>query len=277
MRVVSLLPSATDIIVALGASENLVGVSHSCSGEWDHLPKLTSTWIDTKASAAEIDEQVTTAAKPLYELDIETLERLAPDVVISQSLCDVCAVPAGDVREAVLTLPTRPLLVDMAPNGLDDVPVCFAQVGAALERGETAAQLDDRWRATFAAHRGVHADKDVRLLFLDWLNPPFVAGHWVPEMVEWLGLTNLLGVARKPSFKTDWDTIDAAKPDLLIAACCGFGVDQAIHEDTPVACPVIHLDGHLHFSRPSPALMPSLEMLSAAVEDFCQRRSREAV
>ncbi|MEM1197548.1 MAG: cobalamin-binding protein, partial [Pseudomonadota bacterium] len=257
--------------------DDLVGVSHSCSGEWDHLPKLTSTWIDTSASAAAIDDQVTSASRPLYQLDIATLERLQPDVVISQSLCDVCAVPAGDVREAVLTLPTQPLLVDMAPDGLDDVPVCFAQVGAALERGEAAARLDDRWHATFAAHRGRHADKDVRLLFLDWLNPPFVAGHWVPEMVEWLGLTNLLGVARKPSFKTDWATINAAQPDVVMAACCGFGVDQAIHEATPVTCPVIHLDGHLHFSRPSPALMPSLEMLSAAVEDFCESRERIAV
>ncbi|MEM6826492.1 MAG: ABC transporter substrate-binding protein [Pseudomonadota bacterium] len=271
MRIVSLLPSATDIVVALGAADDLVGVSHSCSGDWDHLPKLTSTWVDTGASAADIDEQVTTASRPLYQLDIEALERLKPDVVISQSLCDVCAVPAGDVREAVLTLSSTPHLIDLSPDGLDDVPLCFRQVGDGINRRSEASRLERRWHDTFATYRNRHADKDLRLVFLDWLDPPFVAGHWVPEMVEWLGVTNLLGVARKPSFKATWDTINASQPDVLIAACCGFGVEQAELENIPVACPVIHLDGHLHFSRPSPALMPSLEMLAQTIESFCSK------
>ena len=208
MRIVSLLPSATDILVALGARNALVGVSHSCSGDWDHLPKLTSTWVDTSASAADIDAQVTTASQPLYQLDIETLERLKPDVVISQSLCDVCAVPAGDVRVAVETLSTRPVLVDLSPDGLTDVPVCFGQVGAAIDKMDEARALEAQWSETLDKLRGLHADKDLRIVFVDWLDPPFVAGHWVPEMVELLGLTNLIGVARKPSFKVSWDEVN---------------------------------------------------------------------
>ena len=173
-------------------------------------------------------------------------------MVISQSLCDVCAVPVGDVREAVLTLESQPVLVDMAPNGLDDVPVCFDQAGAAIGRVKEAGALIRQWHDTFESYRGVHADKDLEIAFLDWMNPPFIAGHWVPEMVELLGLTNCHGQAREPSFKVTWEAINAAQPDLLVSACCGFGVAQAEREAAHVACTVIHLDGHLRFSAAQP-------------------------
>ncbi len=270
MRVVSLLPSATDIAVALGAKDDLIGVSHSCSGDWQHLPKLTSTWIDISASAAEIDRQVSTANWPLYQLDIDTLEHLAPDVVISQSLCDVCAVPSGDVREGVLALSSRPKLVDLSPYGLADVPVCFEQVGEAIGRERQSAVLIEQWDRTLEEYRGAQAQTELRVAFLDWLDPPFVSGHWVPEMVELLGLTNLLGRAREPSFKVSWKAVEAAKPDLIIAAACGFDASRAQSDTIPLEVPVIHLDGHLHFSRPSPALLPSLRMLSEAIAEFVE-------
>ncbi|MEL7190700.1 MAG: ABC transporter substrate-binding protein [Pseudomonadota bacterium] len=270
MRVVSLLPSATDIAVALGAKDHLIGVSHSCTGDWDHLPKLTSTWIDTSASAAEIDRQVATATRPLYQLDIDTLERLAPDVVISQSLCDVCAVPSGDVREGVLGLSSRPKLVDLSPFCLADVPVCFSQVGKAIGKAKEADTLTEQWHQTLVEHQGVHAKSGLRVAFLDWLDPPFISGHWVPEMVELLGLTNVLGKAGEPSFKVSWEEVEAAKPDLIIAAACGFDTSRTQSDPIPLNVPVIHLDGHLHFSRPSPALLPSLQMLSDAIAEFME-------
>jgi len=270
LRIVSLLPSATDIVVALGGGDELVGVSHSCSGEWQHLPKLTSTWLDTKASAAEIDRQVSEATRPLYELDIETLERLAPDVVISQSLCDVCAVPSGDFREAVLSLTSCPVLVDLAPNRLAELPGCFEQVGLAIGRKEEAAALCERWHSTLEQYRGKHAKSELRIAFFDWLDPPIVAGHWVPDMIELLGMTSLGGKVGEPSFKVSWDEIRAADPDLAIAACCGFERERARNDAVPIDCPVIYLDGHMHFSRPSPALLPSLAMLSDAVSEFCE-------
>src|SRR6056297_3523327 len=125
MRIVSLLPSATDIVTALGAGSELVGVSHSCGPEWAHLPVLTATVIDTGASATEIDRQVKEAGGALYHLDVALLEKLAPDVVVSQSLCDVCAVASGDVEEAVKTVSSRPVLVNLEPFRLDDVPKGF--------------------------------------------------------------------------------------------------------------------------------------------------------
>ncbi|QTD56891.1 ABC transporter substrate-binding protein [Parasphingorhabdus cellanae] len=270
MRIVSLLPSATDIVVALGAGGDLVGVSHSCSGEWDHLPKLTSTWIDTKASAAQIDRQVSTATRPLYQLDIAMLERLAPDVVISQSLCDVCAVPSGDVREAVLSLLNAPILVDLAPSRLADVPVCFGQVGEAIGRKRAATELRAKWDATLAEYDGRHAGTGLRVAFLDWLDPPFIAGHWIPDMLKTLGMTCLLGKSGEPSFKVGWDEVARTAPDIVIAACCGLDEAAAKAAAVPLDCPVLFLDGHMHFSRPSPALLPSIVMLSDAVSEFME-------
>ena len=270
MRVVSLLPSATDIAVALGAKDELIGVSHSCTGDWDHLPKLTSTWIDTSASAFEIDRQVSTATRPLYQLDIETLERLAPDVVISQSLCDVCAVPSGDVREGVIGLSSRPKLVDLSPFRLADVPMCFSEVGEAIGKAREADALTEQWHGTLSKYRDIHAKIGLRVAFLDWLDPPFISGHWVPEMVELLGLNNVLGKAGEPSFKVNWEEIKTAEPDVIIAAACGFDASRAQDDTIPLNVPVIHLDGHLHFSRPSPALLPSLQMLSTAIAEFME-------
>ncbi len=276
MRIVSLLPSATDIVVALGAGAELVGVSHSCSGEWAHLPRLTSTWIDKHAAAADIDEAVRTANRPLYALDIAMLETLAPDVIISQSLCDVCAVPSGDVLGAVGQLSSRPVLVDLAPHTLGDVPLCFDQVGDAINRAAAAKQLKHDWDALFADFAGRFTAYELTALFLDWLDPPFVAGHWIPEMLAHVGMAPLLGRAGKPSFRSDWDTIAAARPDLVIVAACGLDEERAKADGVPVDCPVIFLDGHLHFSRPGPALMPSLALLSDAIARHLVEKERQA-
>lgn len=269
-RIVSLLPSATDILVALGAGAELVGVSHSCSGEWDHLPKLTSTWLDTGASAREIDTQVKTASQPLYRLDIEMLDRLTPDVIVSQSLCDVCAVPSGDVLEAVHSLTSRPVLVDLAPHRLADIPTCFANVGSAIGRGGKARALQEYWHDTLDSYRGRYARHDLSVAFLDWLVPPFVAGHWIPDMIALLGLQNVLGKSGEPSFETTWEDIHAAAPDLVIAACCGFDAERAGRDEIETALPFRLLDGHRHFSRPSPALLPSLALLSDTIAEFVE-------
>ena len=267
MRIVSLLPSATDIVVALGAGSELVGVSHSCSGNWENVPKLTSTWIDTTASSATIDDQVSEADRPLYELDIDLLAALAPDVVVSQSLCDVCAVPSGDVVEAIDALPVKPQLVDLAPSRLSDVPDCFVAVGQAIGRSPTARDLTQRWHEVFNDYRGRFAGSNLKVAFLDWLDPPFAAGHWMPDMLEWLGLESALGQAGKPSFAVSWDEIRAATPDLVVAACCGFGVQRTQADAADGAFRIVSLDGHELFNRPSPALMASLVCLSDAIDE----------
>ena len=269
MRIVSLLPSATDIIVALGAAEHLVGVSHSCSGDWAHLPKLTRTWLDVGASSAAIDQQVSEADQPLYQLDIETLERLTPDVVVSQSLCDVCAVPSGDVMAAIGALSSSPVLVDLAPHKLTDVPGCFAAVADAIEFNPD--DLIDNWHQTLNQYEGRFADQHIRVAFLDWIDPPFIAGHWVPDMLAWLGVECVLGLSGQPSYRVTWKQIAAESPDLVVAACCGFDAARAAGELCDRELAVVYLDGHELFSRPSPALLPSLVQLASTIEQYALR------
>ena len=267
MRIVSLLPSATDIVVALGASSELVGVSHSCSGDWAHLPKLTSTWLDTRVSSADIDLQVRDANRPLYRLDIATLEILKPDVVISQSLCDVCAVPSGDVEAAVRELPSAPVLIDLTPHRLNDVPKCFTEVGRTINREPEAVALLRQWHTQMDDIHNRYVGSGLRVALLDWLDPPFAAGHWVPDMLEWLGVESALGVAGERSFETTWEAVTATKPDMVIAACCGFDEARTVAElNANIGLPLIVLDGHRHFSRPSPALLPSFQLLMDAID-----------
>ncbi len=266
MRIVSLLPSATDIITALGAAGDLVGVSHSCGVA--SLPALTSTWIDTQAKSAEIDRQVRSATAPIYRLDVDTLASLKPDVVVSQSLCDVCAVPAGDVMQAVSTLPSRPLLIDLAPQRLADVPACFSQVADAIGRASEAQMLQRRWQDTFAAYRHRYDGKNLRVAFLDWLDPPFAAGHWVPDLLEWVGVDSALAKPGEASYTTTWEAVLATNADLVVAACCGMSTAAAERERLPLDNVYI-VDGHQQFSRPSPSLMQSVVTLSDLLDQHC--------
>lgn len=266
MRIVSLLPSATDIVVGLGADAELVGVSHSCGASWNHLPALTRTWVDSSASSASINAEVVNATKPLYELDISLLEQLAPDVVISQSLCDVCAVPFGDVEVAVREVSSRPRLVDLAPSRLDDLPTCFQLVGDCIGREREAGSLIVQWQDTLESYRGRFAGTKFRIAFLDWLDPPFAAGHWVPDMIEWLGALSVLATPGEPSFEVSWEKVYESRPDLVIAACCGFTAERTRQESVKRDIPMEILDGYELFSRPSPSLMESLALLADTID-----------
>ena len=263
MRIVSLLPSATDILVALGAGDDIVGVSHSCGDEWSSVPKLTSTWIDKTASSAEIDHQVKNATQPLYQLDIATLEELAPDIVVSQSLCEVCAIPSGDVEDAIRSLPNQPTLIDLSPQRLDEVPLDFAIVGSHIGRQSKAKALQGQWDETFSRCYLKYQSDTPKIAFLDWLDPPFAAGHWVPDMIEWLGASSTLAQPGQPSFQSDWGDIVSSEPDMIIAACCGFEEARASMVATPLE--IIILDGYKYFSRPSPMLMQSIEILDLTI------------
>ena len=259
-RVVSLLPSATDIMTALGAGDLLVGVSHSCDGDWAHLPVLTSTLIDKNAPASDIDVQVKNSTAPLYELDIARLEALAPDIVISQDLCDVCAVHSGDVDDALKSLPSATELVTLAPFRLDDIPMCFEQVGQAIGQPAVAENLQQRWAEALMAYRGRFAEHDYRIAFLDWLDPPFAAGHWVPDIISWLGCSSALAQPGEPSHEVSWEKLRTCGADFIVAACCGQSVEtvQAGVENLPADLDIHILDGAKHFSRPSPTIMESV-------------------
>jgi len=271
MRIVSLLPSATDIVVALGAGDELVGVSHSCDAQWSQLPQLTSTRIDLQAGSAAIDQQVKSASQPLYDLDIDQLERLAPDVVISQSLCDVCAVASGDVEAAVANVSSQPKLVNLEPFGLADIPQGFVDVGLALQRPQSTAQLMKRWQQTLDSYRHRYAATPHRIAFLDWLDPPFAAGHWIPDIIELLGCNSVLAQPGQPSHEVSWQQVRSAQADIVVAACCGFDAERALEDEVPPDLSIQVLNGYEHFSRPSPRLLDSLPLLDALLAPLVSR------
>jgi iron complex transport system substrate-binding protein len=266
MRIVSLLPSATDIVVALGAQQELVGVSHSCGSQWSNLPRLTSTRINVAAGSGAIDTQVKTSNEPLYDLDLKTLERLSPDVVVSQSLCDVCAVPSGDVEKAVTQLSSQPILVNLSPFRLADIPKGIEDVGDAIHRRTEAALVVDDWDKTLAGLRRDTGHRR-RVAFLDWLEPPFAAGHWIPDMIQLLGGESVLAKPGEPSHEISWEGVRAAEPDIVIAACCGHTAERASKDHVPNDLNLHLLDGYEHFSRPGPGLLRSARMLSQLLDE----------
>ena len=280
----TLLPSATEIVCALGFEEHLVGVSHSCNFPQSiaDVPIMTSTHVPYDMDSVTIDEYVRehlTGHAALYDLDIEGLRAAAPDVVVSQALCDVSAVSTGDVEEAINSLPTKPALVDLNPNTLDDVLGDIVRVGQHL--GASAAadifvnDLRDRRDAVAALTATIPRSNRPRVAFLEWLLPPFNGGHWNPELVELAGGNDVLGAPGQASSTLNWEAVIAAQPDVLFVACCGFRTDRALEDVQTVSTsdawqqlPAVRngrvyvADGNAYFNRPGPRIVESVEMLA---------------
>ena len=286
MRIVSLLPSATEIICALGLEDYLVGVSHSCNypNSVQRLPKLTSTRVPMQADSQSIDDYVRDhldSNQALYDLDIDTLANVKPDIVVSQALCDVCAVATGEVDEAMASLPGNPTIIDLTPNTLDDVFADITRVGDALEVPELTThfvqRLKDRRDRIAEISAGIAEADRPGVAFLEWLLPPFNGGHWNPELVEIAGGRDLFGSPGQPSTTLDWQTVVEAKPDVAFVACCGFSVDRALQDvesvrSTPAwrSLPAVSngrvyvADGNAYFSSPGPRLIDGLEIMAHA-------------
>ncbi len=281
MRVVSLLPSATEIVYALGVEP--VGVSHECDHppEAADLPSVVETHVDPEASSADINEQVAQAERAggVYDLDLATLERLDPDVVVSQGICDVCAVDRVLVREAVDELGLDCEVVTTDPHSLGDVFDDIERIGAALDRPAAAADLVVDLRERAARVRAVTDDipdeERPRVAVLDWLDPVMVAGHWMPELVEWAGGAYGMAEHGAESRPREWTEVREYDPEVLVAAPCGFELDQtfenlddltgregfgdlaAVREERAFA-----MDGHHLVNRPGPRLVETLEYLA---------------
>ncbi|TCO78202.1 cobalamin-binding protein [Chromatocurvus halotolerans] len=287
MRIVSLLPSATEIVCALGLQQHLVGVSHGCNHPpgVDTLPRMTSTRVPYNADSDEIDAYVRNHLgdnSALYDLDMAALEAARPDVVVSQALCDVCAVATGDVRDAIRSLPGAPQLIDLTPNSLADVFDDIFRVGDATGSQARARSLVASLRArrdqvAERSERIVRADRP-RVMFFEWLLPPFSGGHWNPELVTLAGGEDLLGSPGAPSRTLDWQTVSDASPDLAFVACCGFTIDRALADiaalgDNPawLSLPAVQsqrlyvADGNAYFSSPGPRLLDGLELMAHAL------------
>ena len=282
MRIISLLPSATEIVCELGLSEQLVGVTHECDYPpfVKNLPKVTRTLISHDASSREIDALVREQLKTdraLYKLDMPTLERLQPDLIVTQALCDVCAVAEKEVNAAACSLPGKPRVINLEPSRLSEVFECLQAVGNAAGVSDRANQvvagLQDRVDAVVRRSQEIRQRPGVVLL--EWIDPPFSSGHWSPELVRFAGGIELVGQEFQRSRTLAWDEIVEANPDVLLIACCGFDTERT-RQDLPIllgypdfenlSCVqsgrVYIIDGNSYFSRPGPRLVESLEILA---------------
>jgi iron complex transport system substrate-binding protein len=285
MRIVSLLPSATEIICAIGLRDQLVGVTHECDYPPDvcGLPHVTQTLIPESASSREIDALVRErlqSQNALYTLDLPVLRELRPDLIVTQALCDVCAVAEDEVHAAARALPGEPRVINLEPICLEDVLTCIRLVGEATDRqadaDATTAALRQRIAAVEARSAGLESRPSV--VILEWIDPPFTSGHWSPELVRLAGGQEVIGEAGQRSRTMAWDEIRAADPEVILIACCGFDIERT-REDLPIleAAPgwrelrcrragqVFVADGSAYFSRPGPRLVDSLEILAHAL------------
>jgi iron complex transport system substrate-binding protein len=274
MRIVSLLPSATEIVGALGLADRLVGRSEECDWppEVRALPVVTASRVDTSALAgAEIDAAVRAAlaeGRSLYAVDAALLERLAPDLILTQDLCEVCAVASGDVRSCA----AGATVVSLDAHTIDELCERIEELAAQLGVPERGTDLVRTLRARLEAVRARVGDRPRPRVFLaEWLDPPFAAGHWVPEMVEAAGGDCMLGRVGEPSYATTWEEVRAAAPDLIVAAPCGYDRSRAAQEAAgsvpDLGCPVVAVDANAFFSRCGPRLADGVEQLAAIFHD----------
>lgn len=282
MRIVSLLPSATEIVCELGLGSRLVGVTHECDypSFVRSLPKVTRTLIPTDATSREIDSLVRErlgSERALYTLDLPLLERLHPDLIVTQALCDVCAVAESEVLAAARRLPRRPEVLNLEPTTLDEVFECMHLVGqkagAKSQAAEAVARLRSRVEKVEERSRSIASTLGVVLL--EWIDPLFCSGHWTPELIRMAGGVELIGQAHQPSRQIAWEEVVRADPEVIVIACCGFDVERT-RKDLPIlqaqsgfsdlrcvrSRRVFMVDGNASFSRPGPRLVESVELLA---------------
>ncbi|QEG43763.1 cobalamin-binding protein [Roseimaritima ulvae] len=284
MRIVSLLPSATEIVCGLGLRDQLVGVTHECDYPADvvGLPKVTQTRIPHDATSHEIDTLVREQIKlqaALYSLDMPVLEALQPDLIVTQSVCDVCAVAESEVNAAACSLPGSPQVINLEPNCLADVMQSIRKVGTVTGQTSAAdayiAELQNRVDCVARRSKSIAEAERPSVMLLEWIDPPFSAGHWSPELVSLAGGREVIGIAGQRSVTTPWEKIVHVDPEVIVIACCGFNVARTL-EDLPIlrsqvgwndlrcvqSGRVYVVDGSDYFSRPGPRLVDSLEILA---------------
>ena len=288
MRIVSLLPSATEIICEVGLSEHLVGVSHECDypAFAKGLPSVTESLIPKNASSLEIDvavrEQLSTE-KAIYHLDMDVLKELKPDFIVTQSLCEVCAVAEDEVLDAVCQLPGDARIINLEPMTLEDVFDTLLLVGDETNFKKQAVSAVEKLKARVdlvkeltESHINIDSRPDV--VFLEWIDPLFNAGHWTPELIEYAGGESRLSNKHKPSTTIAWESIVETNPDVLFVACCGYDLNRTL-EDMPILTKNVNwlnlksvrenkifvTDGNAYFSRPGPRLVDGLEIMAHAL------------
>lgn len=276
MRIVSLVPHATELLFALGLGEEVVGVTHECDfpPRAQELARVTRDVLPGGLGAAEIDAAVrerTLAGEAIYELDRDALAALAPELIVTQALCPVCAVSYEEVAEVAKTLPSAPRVIALDPKTLGETlgdVRTLAQATDRREQGEaliadTAARID---RVKLA----VRGRPRPRVAALEWLHPVYAAGHWTPQLIELAGGEDVLGLPGEPSRTVSWEEVAAARPEVVVAMPCGYDERRA-HEEAAAyarelagvgAQRIVAVNASAYFSRPGPRLIDGLELLA---------------
>lgn len=284
-RVVSLLPSATEILFAIGAGHKVVGVTHECDHppEAQRLPRLTANALPTEGAApAAIDRHIRHAVhqgSSIYTLDDAKLAEVRPDLVITQELCDVCAVAYAEVARAVRRLPGDVSVLSLEPDSLDAIASTIVTVGDMTGHGRAAELVAEAMRERIAVVAAMaRPEPSPAVACIEWTDPVMAGGHWVPEMVEVAGGRDPLGIKAEPSREIEWEEVLAAAPDVMVLMPCGFGLERTLEvsaeitsrpgfADLPCARAgrVIAVDGSSYFNRPGPRIVTGLEIMASAV------------
>jgi len=282
MRICSLLPSATEMVFALGMGDSLVGVTHECDypPETSRITRVTTSNIPEGLPSDEIDRMVSSnldSQGTLYELNQPLLEELAPDLILTQRLCDVCAVAYDKVQEIAQGLSSHPRVVNLEPHGLEDILDNIRTVGSLLHVPEKAEQV------IASAHERIAAIQSKtkmltsrpRVFCMEWVNPPYCGGHWMSKMVEIAGGVDELANPERPSYRIEWNRILEFAPEVMVLTCCGFKLPRVVEEAMTLTrfehlheLPAIRnnrvyaTNGSDYFSRPGPRIVDSLEILA---------------
>jgi iron complex transport system substrate-binding protein len=276
MRIVSLIPSATETLFALGLGPDVIAVTHECDypPAARELPKITRDVLEPGLSPREIDAAVkerTLAGESIYELDDELLRDLRPDLIVTQELCAVCAVSHDDVRAIAEEIETHPRVVSLDPRTVGEVLGDVRTLAQLTDRKDRAVDLIRDASARIDRVRlGVRGARRPRVVALEWLDPPFAAGHWTPQLIEYAGGEDVLGFAGEKSEETNWPVVEAAQPDVVVVMPCGFDAEIAhreaeMHRDELAqvgAGEVVAVDAAAYFSRPGPRIIDGLELLA---------------
>jgi iron complex transport system substrate-binding protein len=276
MRIVSLVPSATETLFALGAGDAVVGVTHECDYPEAALevPVMTRDVLQPGLTAAEIDravKELTGTGRAIYELDEEELRDAEPDLIVTQALCAVCAVSADDVRAVAEQLHPVPRVVTLDPHTLGEVLGDVRTLAQAIDAEHAAVDLVNELAGRIDAVRvAVRGAEPVRVAALEWLDPVYVGGHWVPQLVDYAGGEDLLGQPGEPSEQRTWEEVGAVAPEVVVVTPCGYGTERGLAEAerhaerlaATGARRVVVADASAWFSRPGPRLVEGLEWLA---------------
>jgi iron complex transport system substrate-binding protein len=282
MRICSLLPSATESLYALGLGDSVVGITHECDypPEAAEKPALIRPRVDPAASPAEVDEQVrelVERGESIYGVDDELLRRLKPDLIITQDLCHVCAASPDDLATALTRLEKMPRVLSLTPHTIADVWDDIRRIGDATGHAAQAETLVAalKKRVSDVEKTVSSAPQRPRVVCLEWLDPAYVGGHWVPQMVTRAGAVDVLGRPGEPSFRVPWSRVLDARPEVIVVMPCGYSLARTVEEFKKIKLParwgelpavrddhVFAVDANSYFSRPSPRLAEGVALLA---------------